>query len=180
MSLNLQLKVKKTRPLQYFCKQLYSNQINFLRYLIWLWIIYHYLVSLLRRKNSPPDDSWISYFPQASTKTSNQRKGVCYTNYTSHNTATHNIHTVTRYGSKVTYIKGPFIYYVSTYKGGRWSESCNFCLFSVLNLGLPTQDGSQSLKMRLRNIWMVGVANVMGPFSHKQTKRIHWTKSLFE
>ena len=39
-----------------------------------------------------------------------------YTNYTSHNTATHNIHTVTRYGSKVTYIKGPFIYYVSTCK----------------------------------------------------------------
>ena len=52
--------------------------------------------------------------------------------------------------------KGPFIYYVSTWRGGGGSKNCPYCLFSVQKICLHRGGGGQkSPKLCLRNIWMV-------------------------
>ena len=51
---------------------------------------------------------------------------------------------------------GPFIYYVSTWRGGGGSKNCPYCLFSVQKICLHKGEGGQkSPKLCLRNIWMV-------------------------
>ena len=52
--------------------------------------------------------------------------------------------------------KGPFIYYVSTWRGEGGSKNCPYCLFSVQKIFLHRRGGGQkSPKLCLRNIWMV-------------------------
>ena len=52
--------------------------------------------------------------------------------------------------------KVTFIYYVRTCRGEEGSENGHFCLLSVLKICLCRGEGVQkSLKMCLRNIWMV-------------------------
>ena len=53
--------------------------------------------------------------------------------------------------------KGPFLYYVSTWRGRGTSKNCPYCLFSEHKICLQRGGGGgqKSPKLCLRNIWMV-------------------------
>ena len=66
--------------------------------------------------------------------------------------------TATSWGLLTSKSWGPFIYYVSTCRGGKegmGGKNCHCCLFSVHKIWLHEARGLKSPKLCLSNIWMV-------------------------